>query len=126
MSSQKGNRSFSSSYGQYWFGGNSFPGFLYKKNLGVGARRSTRFTPGGTLITNQPNELWNKYTPGAGVGGSSVATRRAKMRLATSCTNGQQCGKFYTQLGQDQIRPSIYNNPGSNLSVYPPGPNVYL
>ncbi len=126
MSSRKGNRSFSNSYGQFWFGGSSFPGFLYKRNLGAGARRSTQFTPGGTLITNQPTDLWNKYTPGAGVGGSSVATRRAKMRLATSCTNGQQCGKFYSQLGQDQLRPSIYNNPGSNLSVYPLGPNVYF
>ena len=126
MSSQKGHKTFSNSYGQFWFGGNTFPGFLYKRNLGAGARRSTQLTPGGTLITNQPNEFWNKYTPGAGVGGSSVATRRAKMRLATSCTNGQQCSRFYSQLGQDQIRPSIYNNPGSNLSVYPQGPNVYL
>jgi len=125
MSSRKGYRSFSNSYGQFWFGGNSFPGFFYKRNLGAGARRSTQLTPGGTLITNQPNEFWNKYTPGAGVGGSSVATRRARMIRATSCTNGQQCGKFYTQLGQDQLRPSIYNNPGSNLSVYPPGPNIY-
>lgn len=120
MSSRKGNRSFSNSYGQFWFGGNTFPGFLYKRNLGSGARRSTQFTPGGTLISNQPNEFWNKYTPGAGVGGSNIAVRRARMIRATSCTNGQQCGKFYTQLGQDQIRPSIYNNPGSNLSVYPP------
>ena len=123
MSSRKGFRTTSNSYGQFWFGGSSFPGFLYKKNLGAGARRSTQFTPGGTLITNQPNEFWNKYTPGSGVGGSSVATRRAKMRLATSCANGQQCGRFYTQLGQNQIRPSQYTNPGSNLSVYPPVPN---
>lgn len=125
MSSRKGYRTFSNSYGQFWFGGNSFPGFLYKRNLGAGARRSTQLTPGGTLITNQSNEFWNKYTPGAGVGASSVATRRARMIRATSCTNGQQCGQFYTQLGQDQLRPSIYNNPGSNLSVYPQGPNVY-
>ena len=124
MSSRKGFRTGSNSYGQFWFGGNSFPGFLYKKNIGSGARRSTQLTPGGTLITNQPNEFWNKYTPGAGVGGSSVATRRAKMRLATSCTSGQQCGKFLTQLGQDQIRPSQYNNPGSNLSIYPPAPQM--
>lgn len=124
MSSRKGFRTTSNSYGQFWFGGSSFPGFLYKRNLGAGARRSTQLTPGGTLITNQPNQFWNKYTPGAGVGGSNIATRRARMIRATSCTNGQQCGKFYTQLGQDQIRPSIYNNPGSNLSVYPPAPQV--
>ena len=125
MSNRKGVRTGSNSYGQFWFGGNSFPGFLFKRNLGAGARRSTQFVPGGSTISNQPNEFWNKYTPGAGVGASSVATRRAKRIHATSCSNGQQCGKFYTQLGQDQLRPSIYNNPGSNLSVYPQGPHVY-
>ncbi len=126
MSNRRGVRTGSNGYGQFWFGGNSFPGFLFKRNLGAGARRSTQFVPGGSTISNQPNEFWNKYTPGAGVGASSVATRRAKMIHATSCTNGKQCGKFYTQLGQDQIRASIYNNPGSNLSVYPQGPNVYF
>lgn len=109
----------SNSYGQFWFGGNTFPGFLYKKNLGVGTRRSTRFTPGGTTVTNQPNEFWNKYTPGSGVGASSVASRRAKMIHATSCDRSQQCGKFLSQLGQNQLRVSPYNNPSSNLSVYP-------
>jgi hypothetical protein len=105
-------RTGSNSYGQFWFGGSSFPGFLYKKNLGVGGRRSTKFTPGGTTTCNQPGELWNKYTPGAGVGASSVATRRAKMIHATSCNQGQhQCGRFFTQLGQNQIRVSQYNNP---------------
>lgn len=110
MSSRKGFRTGSGSYGQFWFGGNSFPGFLYKKNTGVGSRRSTQFTPGGTTICNQPNEFWNKYTPGAGVGASNIATRRAKMIYATSCNNTQQCGKFYVELGQNQIRPSQYTN----------------
>ena len=114
MFNQNVFRKGSNSYGQFWFGGNSFPGFLYKRNLGAGARRSTQFTPGGTRIVNQPNEFWNKYTPGSGVGGSNIATRRAKMIHATSCTGGQQCGQFYTQLGQNQIRPSQYTNPGSN------------
>ena len=108
------SRMFSNSYGQFWFGGKTFPGFLYKRNLGAGARRSTKFTPGGTMISNQPNEFWNKYTPGSGVGGTSVASRRAKMIRATSCTGGQQCGQFYAQLGQNQIRPSQYTNPGGN------------
>jgi hypothetical protein len=124
MSSRKGFRTGSNSYGQFWFGGNTFPGFLYKKNVGVGARRSTQFTPGGTTICNQPNEFWNKYTPGSGVGASSVATRRAKMIHATSCTNGQKCGKFLTQLGQNQIKPNFYNNPSTNLSIYPPAPQI--
>ena len=110
MSSRKGFRTTSNSYGQVWFGGSSFPGFLYKRNLGAGARRSTQLTTGGTLITNQPNEFWNKYTPGAGVGASNIATRRAKMIHATSCNDTQQCGKFYVELGQNQIRPSQYTN----------------
>ena len=54
------------SYGQLWFGGSTFPGFLYKRNLGVGGRRSTKMTPGGNITCNQPTDLWNKYTPGAG------------------------------------------------------------
>lgn len=125
MSNNKGFRTGSGSYGQFWFGGSTFPGFLYKKNTGVGARRSTQLTPGGTRITNQPNEFWNKYTPGSGVGASSVATRRSKMIKATSCNNNQQCGRFLTQLGQNQIRPSQYTNYRSNLSVYPPSPIYY-
>ena len=35
MSSYKGFRTGSNSYGQFWFGGSSFPGFLYKKMLGL-------------------------------------------------------------------------------------------
>jgi hypothetical protein len=119
MSSYKGFRTSSNSYGQFWFGGNSFPGFLYKKNVGVGGRRSTQFTPGGTTTCNKPTDLWNKYTPGAGVGASSVATRRAKMINATSCNNNQKCGRFFVELGQNQIRPSQYTNYNSGLSVYP-------
>lgn len=118
MSSRKGNKTFSNSYGQFWFGGNTFPGFLYKKNVGSGARRSTLFAPGGNNITNQPNEFWNKYTPGSGVGGSNIAIRRAKMIHSTTCrSNGQPCGRFYSELGQNQIRPSQYSNPG-NSSVF--------
>jgi len=125
MSSYKGFRTGSNSYGQFWFGGSTFPGFLYKKNVGVGGRRSTQFTPGGTTTCNQPTDLFNKYTPGAGVGASSVATRRSKMINATSCNRSQQCGKFLTQLGQNQIRVNRYNNPSSNLSVYPQGPTYF-
>lgn len=33
MSSYKGFRTGSNSYGQFWFGGSTFPGFLYKKML---------------------------------------------------------------------------------------------
>lgn len=96
-------RTGSNSYGQFWYGGNTFPGFLYKKNLGVGGRRSTRFAAGGNSLTNQPNEFWNKYKPGTGgVGATSIATRRAKNRHATIC-EGQKCFPCYMTLGQ-------YNN----------------
>ena len=124
MSSRKGFRTGSNSYGQFWFDGNTFPGFLFKKNVGVGARRSTQFAPGGNTICNQPGEFWNKYTPGSGVGASSVATRRAKMIHATTCDSGQKCGRFYVQLGQNQIKPNFYNNPSTNLSIYPPAPQI--
>ena len=108
MPNYKGFRTGSNGYGQFWFGGNSFPGFLYKRNLGAGGKRSTQFVPGGSMISNQPIDFWNKYTPGSGVGASSVANRRAKLINATSCTNNVQCGRFYSQLGQNQIRPSQY------------------
>lgn len=90
----------SSSGGQYWFGGNSFPGFLFKKNGGVGARKSTRFAPGGNIMCNQPTYIYNKYKPGSGgIGANSVATRRAKMIHATVCNGSMQCGQFYKYLG---------------------------
>ena len=92
----------SNSYGQFWFGGSSFPGFLYKKNLGVGGKRSTLFNAGGNTICNKPTTLWNSFVPGSGVGSSSVASRRAKMIRATACTNNQMCGRFYTQLGRPE------------------------
>jgi hypothetical protein len=107
----------SNSNGQFWFGGNTFPGFIFKKNNGVGGRRSTKMTPGGNVTCNHPTDLWNKYVPGSGVGGSSVATRRAKLIKATTCSNsGQQCGRFYSELGQNQIRPSQYTTYNSNFS----------
>lgn len=108
----KGFGTGSNSYGQFWFGGNSFPGFLYKKNTGVGGRKNPKYG----LICNKPTQFWNKYTPGAGVGASSVATRRAKMIHATSCNKSQQCGSFYTELGQNQIRPSRYTTYNSNFT----------
>jgi hypothetical protein len=106
----------SNSNGQFWFGGNSFPGFLFKKNNGVGGKRSTKMNPGGNITCNGPVYIYNKYTPGSGIGGSSVATRRAKMIKATNCSTGQQCGRFYAELGQNQIRPSQYTTYNSNFT----------
>jgi hypothetical protein len=90
----------SNSYGQFWFGGNTFPGFLFKKNVGVSGRRSTKFTPGGNTICNTPQYIYNKYKPGqGGIGAQSVANRRAKNRQATICTK-ETCFPCYMSLGQ--------------------------
>lgn len=121
----------SNSYGQFWYGNTTnFPGFLYKKNIGVGCRRSTKFAPGGNITTNSHTYLYNKYKPGTGgVGASSIANRRAKNRLATVC-NENACFPCYTTLGQYS---NYTHNPNgfipcpspSNLSN-PSKPNFYL
>jgi hypothetical protein len=75
----------SNSNGQFWYGSTTnFPGFLYKKNVGVGGRRTTKFAAGGNTTCNTYQYLYNKYKPGlGGVGASSIANRRAKNRLAS-------------------------------------------
>ena len=90
------------SNGQFWVGPY---GFLYKKNVGVGARRSTLMGPG--LSSNQPTDLNNRYSPGGGgVGASSVANRRAKNRLATNCGPNGKCFPCYNTLGQYSNNPN--------------------
>jgi hypothetical protein len=111
----------STSYGQFWYGNSiNFPGFLYKKNTGTGARRSTKFAAGGNTTSNTYQYLYNKYKPGTGgVGASSMSNRRAKNRLATVCggINGQ-CGQFYTFLGR-------YDNYTENPNGYFPLQKLY-
>ena len=89
----------SNSYGQFYYGKY---GFMYKKNTGVGGRRSTKFAPGGNITCNSPTYLYNKYKPGgSGIGASSVANRRAKNRLATVCLSKRNsCFPCYSSLGQ--------------------------
>lgn len=109
---------FGSGYsnGQFWYGRSTgFPGFLYKKNVGVGGRRSTKMNPGGGITCNSATYLYNKYKPGTGgVGASSIANRRAKNRLATVCTE-QKCFPCYTTLGQ-------YSNYTHNPNGFVPCP----
>lgn len=108
----------SNSNGQFWYGSSTnFPGFLYKKNIGVGGRRTTKFAAGGNITTNTHQYLYNKYKPGTGgVGASSIANRRAKNRLASICNyNNTQCGPFYKYLGR-------YNNYTENQNGYFPYP----
>ena len=104
------------SYGNFWYGKSiDFPGFLYKKNTGVGARRSTKFNPGGNVYCNKSRYLYNKYKPGtSGVGGTNIAVRRAKNRLATVCSS-QNCFPCYMTLGQ-------YSNYTHNPNGYIPCP----
>jgi len=118
MSHWKGFGTGSNSNGQFWYGNSTnFPGFLYKKNVGVGGRRSTKMTPGGNITCNSTTYLYNKYKPGTGgVGASSTSNRRAKNRMASVCVdNNSQCGAFYQYLGR-------YNNYTGNQNGYFPYP----
>lgn len=106
----------SNSNGQFWFGEY---GFLYKKNTGVGARRSTKFNPGGNVTCNSPIYLYNKYKPGTGgVGASSMSNRRAKNRLATVC-GPEKCFPCYMTLGQYS---NYTHNPNGFIPCPPPAP----
>ena len=96
------------SNGQFWYGNSTgFPGFLYKKNVGVAGRRSTKMNPGGGVTCNSSTYIFNKYKPGTGgVGASTTSNRRAKNRLATVCKQVQDnngapaCFPLYSTLGQ--------------------------
>jgi len=115
----------SNSNGQFWYGSQTnFPGFLYKRNVGVGGRRSTKFNPGGNTFCNKSRYLYYKYKPGTGgVGASSISNRRAKNRMASVCTgeNGH-CGAFYQYLGRyTDYGPGV--NPNGYF-VYPQQPGT--
>ena len=128
MTRSTGFSGLSTSYGSFWYGNSiGFPGFIYKKNTGVGTRRSTVMFAGGGLICNKSTYLYNKYKPGTGgVGASSTSNRRAKNRLATVCgininnepngLNGNNCFPCYMTLGQ-------YSNYTHNPNGFVPCPN---
>ena len=107
------------SNGQFWYGSTTnFPGFLYKKNVGVGGRRSTKMAPGGNTTCNSSTYLYNKWKPGSGgVGASSIANRRAKNRLATVCNGNNKCFPCYPSLGQ-------YSNYTHNPNGFVPCPGT--
>lgn len=133
----KGFGTGSNSNGQFWYGSQTnFPGFLYKKNIGVGTRRSTQFAAGGNITCNQQTYLYNKYKPGfGGVGASSTSNRRAKNRLASVCTNfNEGCGPFYQYLGRYSSYTENPNGffpfpppqfPGEPVSTFVPSGNIY-
>ena len=111
--------SASNSNGNFWYGNTTnFPGFLYKKNTGVGGRRSTLMNPGGNVYCNKSRYLYNKFRPGTGgIGASNISNRRAKNIHASSCTdvNSANCGAFYKYLGR-------YHNYTYNPNGYFPFP----
>jgi len=79
-------------YGNFYYGKG---GFKYKKMSGGGVRRNFSLQ----LMDNQPHSIYNSYVPGAGVGATSIASRRAKLIRATKCSSGYKCGRFYTYIG---------------------------
>jgi hypothetical protein len=111
------------SNGSFWYGPY---GFLYKKNTGTGARKSTRMGAGGGVTCNTPQYLYNKYTPGQnGVGAQSTAVRRAKNHRAVICGGvsgvnpNYSCGQFYNYLGMYDhylYNPNGYVNPLANTN----------
>ena len=77
--------------GSFWMGTD---GFLYKAKGPGGARRSTKFGPGGNVTCNVPTTLYNKYTSGgSGVGGQSRFARRALNKKASFCSFDPACPK---------------------------------
>jgi len=105
------------SNGSFWYGKSiGFPGFLYKQNTGVACKKSTKFIPGGSAVSNTYQDVNNKYKAGnSGIGGQSIATRRAKNRLAAVCATSSSpipCGRFYNRLG-------LYDNYTGNPNGFP-------
>jgi hypothetical protein len=86
-------------YGNFYYGK---AGFFYKKSGATGAR----YNPSLAAICNQPQDVNNRYVPGAGVGASSTAQRRA-MLINAYRTVPQGCGEGPQRLG-------IFAKGGSN------------
>lgn len=114
----------SNANGNFWYGASlKFPGFLYKKQLGVGTRRSTKFAAGGNATTNTHQYIYNKYhVNNNGIGANTIANRRAKNRLAAVCnTNGGTCGAFQSYLGRYD---NYTGNPNGYFVYRPPVNNL--
>ena len=79
-------------YGNFYVGKG---GFQYKRSGGGGNRKN----PPIGLITGAYANVNNTYVPGAGVGASSIATRRAKLLRSTISTPQYPCSRSYSRLG---------------------------
>ena len=78
-------------YGSLYYGKT---GFLHKKYNGGG---STKTLNRGTMAANGVIAETN-YTPGAGVGASSISNRRALIIRATTCISGNSCNTALNKL----------------------------
>jgi hypothetical protein len=85
-------------YGNFHYGQN---GFFFKKSGAIGNRKN----PSLGLICNRPQDVNNRYVPGAGVGASGTAQRRAKLIHAYNAP--LPSGACVTRLG-------VYAKGGSN------------
>ena len=98
-------------YGNFYYGKN---GFFYKKSGATGAR----YNPSLAAICNQPQDVNNRYVPGAGVGASSVAQRRAKLIHSYSSSNTKVDNKLLPSTcgscGQGPQRLGVFAKGGSN------------
>lgn len=72
----------------------------YKNSGGGGFLRNFALE----LISNKTYDIDNRYRPGAGVGATSIATRRAKLIRATNCSGGVRCGRFFQRIGIKPLR----------------------
>ena len=98
-------------YGNFYYGKT---GFFYKKSGATGAR----YNPSLAAICNQPQDVNNRYVPGAGVGASSTAQRRAKLIHSYNSRNTKVDNKLLPSTcgscGQGPQRLGVFAQGGSN------------
>ena len=90
-------------YGSLYYGKE---GFLHKRPVGGGGHRLFSISS----ICNQPQNIFNKYVNGSGVGASSIFARRAKINRAAFCNSTGRCA----------IRKNIHPTPTPTPTPTPP------
>lgn len=90
-------------YGNFYYGKS---GFFYKKNGAIGSR----YNPPIGAICNQPQNIYNKYVPGSGVGATSRFASRAKLIRSTQYYPFQTFSTCITEIGSFSKYSGGYNN----------------
>lgn len=90
-------------YGNFYYGKS---GFFYKKNGAIGSR----YNPPIGAICNQPQNIYNKYVPGSGVGATSRFANRAKLIRSTQYYPFQTFSTCITEIGSFSKYSGGYNN----------------